>query len=97
MNDLLTEIEELLISDNGIALSLRFQEKLNNDKVTKLFNCLDLLKIIVLNDKSLPIWFMGMILDFILVVNVAIENEKTHQEELSYFLDEFMNKIRSLS
>lgn len=97
MNEIISKIEDQLIGENGIALRIRLGEGLFDNEVNELFANLDLLKNEISTDKLVPIEFMLLVTDCISSIYASFEYNQGHQEKILLFIDQFLEKLRSLN
>ena len=97
MNEIISKIENQLIGEKGIVTRIRFGEGLNDNEEQELFDNLDLLKKEISADKLIPIEFMLLVTDCISSIYASFEYNQGHQEKILLFIDQFLEKLRSLN
>lgn len=97
MNEIISKIENQLIGDNGIATQIRLGEGLNENDAHELYANLDLLKKEISTDKLIPIEFMLLVTECISTIYSSFDYNQNHQEKILFFIDRFLEKLRSLN
>lgn len=87
------KIENLLIGEDGILISLRFGDGLPKSLVKNLFYELEKLSNLLIKEKSIPKSFFYLIVDSIMVISSSVDINED-KKVILHFLDEFVDKLK---